>query len=516
MRFFSLLLALLLSLIPLGALPLAAGPCILPVAGEEPMSEVEREQPYRLASNPITLPGYDGLLLRPYNRPEKLHFYEIAGTTYQARARPAPGSNIIDKDIRLVTGGDHFLAGWDGRVLWQLPAGSDQWQEARPGEKWWGTAYDEGTGDFYVGFAAQAPLLRWNGDAFVPTGPMPTASGAVPSPLTEFGLPVAILTLPQAGGTFAVAVDWHDEDRRSLWFRPLGGTWTLVATQQDLNRLTPGLRFPGPFRDADVSEDGQTVRLFSNHQKDASVLLRHGPDGWTLEEAAPYQGWVKHRGSGIRLAWSGELSQDLTERVLLFFERSVPFKPPVLQALDPGTLVPRPVTEVTPKVDVGEKTALNRSSIVEVPGVEPLLVEAETGWMAFEGKGFRTLPGWEANRIGENARISRVGPLVLIQSLNGVFRVTDTLDAELVQTFPEGTSLSATTSITWLEEAALFVVMAANDHAVFTSRDFVSFDRVPSPVPITSAVAALPDRPGMLLVGTDGLYTLEAECPRGG
>lgn len=516
MRVFGLLLAFLLSLTPLGALPLAAGPCILPVTGEEPLTEVELDQPYRLAANPITIPGHGGLLLRPVNRADNLHFYEIAGTTYRARARPAPGSNIIDRDVHLAVGGDYFLPGWDDRVLWQLPAGSDTWQEARPGEEWWGTAYDEGTQDFYVGFAAQAPLLRWDGDAFVPTGPMPTAFGDAPSSLSKFGLPRAILTLPEAGGTFAIAIDRYNEDTRSLWFRPLGGTWTLVATQQDLDRLTPGLRFPGPFRDADVSEDGQTVRLFSKHQKDASVLLRHGPDGWTLEEAAPYQGWVKHRGSGIRLAWSGELSQDLTERVLLFFERSVPFKPPVLQALDPGTLVPRPVTEVTPKVEMGAKTAFNLSRIVDVPGVEPLLVKTETGWMEFDGKGFRTLPGWEADRIGESARISRVGPLVLIQSLKGVFRVTDRLDAELVQTFPEGTQPSATTSVTWLEEAALFVVMAANDRAVFTSRDFVSFDRVPSPVPITSAVAALPDRPGMLLVGTDGLYTLEAECPRGG
>jgi hypothetical protein len=30
------------------------------------------------------------------------------------------------------------------------------------------------------------------------------------------------------------------------------------------------------------------------------------------------------------------------------------------------------------------------------------------------------------------------------------------------------------------------------------------------------AVAALPDRPGMLLVGTGGLYTLEVDCPPGG
>lgn len=68
-------------------------------------------------------------------------------------------------------------------------------------------------------------------------------------------------------------------------------------------------------------------------------------------------------------------------------------------------------------------------------------------------------------------------------------------------------------SIGWLDEAGLFVVVGSQDMAVYTSRDFVSFEKIPSPVPIASAVAALPDRAGMLLVGTDGLYTLDAECP---
>ena len=59
-------------------------------------------------------------------------------------------------------------------------------------------------------------------------------------------------------------------------------------------------------------------------------------------------------------------------------------------------------------------------------------------------------------------------------------------------------------------------MVVSRDDGVYTSKDFASFERVPSPVPITSDVAALPDRAGMLLVGTDGLYTLEAECPPGG
>jgi hypothetical protein len=193
----------------------------------------------------------------------------------------------------------------------------------------------------------------------------------------------------------------------------------------------------------------------------------------------------------------------------------VDFKPPILQALDPGTLVPRPVTEVTPRIEIGARAAFNLSRIVEVPGVEPLLVQTDTGWMAFDGKAFQDLPDLKADRIGETARIFRVGPLKLIQSLKGVFRLTERLEAEPVLTFPEGTSPLPTTSITWLKEAGMFVVVGSRDQAVFTSRDFVSFERVPSPVPITSDVAALPDRPGMLLVGPDGLYTLEAECPQG-
>lgn len=148
MRFFGCLVAFLFSLMPLGALPLAAGSCILPIEGEEPMSEVERDQPYRLATHPITPPGYDGLLLRPLNRPDEPEFYEIGGWDYRRLASSAPGSNIFDGDLRLATGGDRFLAGWDGRVLWHLPSGSDTWEEVRPGETWWGTAFDEGKQDF--------------------------------------------------------------------------------------------------------------------------------------------------------------------------------------------------------------------------------------------------------------------------------------------------------------------------------------------------------------------------------
>lgn len=487
-----------------------AGPCILPVTGEEPMSEVETRQPYRLATNPITLPGYQGLLLRPLNRPSKDHAFQILGTRYEPVPAPAPGSNIFDKDLIQTASGDRFLAGWDNRILWHLPAGSQQWQQVRPGARWWGTAYDDGSEEFYVGFGAKEPLLRWDGTAFVPAGPMPTIFPGETSTHTENGLPIAILTLPGAGGTFAVAVDWFNEKRRSLWFRPTAGDWTLVATQPDLDRLAPGLIFPGPFGDADVSADGTTVRLFAGTQHEATVLLRKGVGGWRLDSAAPIQNWVTHDPSGIRLGWIGQPRQDLTERYLLFFDRPVDPVPPVLHALDPGTLASRPLPGPAPVGEVTGNSIFYLGSIWQIPGVEPLLIRAADGWYTFNGAVLAPLPALAA--VGRHPRVRRLGPLVLIQSSTGLLVLDETLTARRVDSFPHPEP-DGSVMIDHIEASGLFVVTRSTSDTVHISTDFRRFDALAAPSAVTKVVAALPDRPALLLVGEDGLYTLEAECP---
>lgn len=116
---------------------------------------------------------------------------------------------------------------------------------------------------------------------------MPTVYLDATSTIAADALPAAILTLPDAGGTFAIARDLRNDDWRSLWFRPTGGDWTLIADKPALDRLAPGLLFPGTLNDADVSDDGQTVRLFAGHPREASVLLRKAENGWTLSSAAP-------------------------------------------------------------------------------------------------------------------------------------------------------------------------------------------------------------------------------------
>ncbi|MEJ6396271.1 hypothetical protein V8J82_23660, partial [Gymnodinialimonas sp. 2305UL16-5] len=148
-------------------------------------------------------------------------------------------------------------------------------------------AYDTETRDFYVLFRDEVQTLRWNGEALVPAGPLPTVGRDGAAELSERAVPRAILTLAEAGGTFAVGINWRNEDERNLWFRPFDGNWTLIADNTDLERFAPRSRFPGPFGDADVSEDGSFVRLFAGHNRQSTVLLRRGPSGWVLEGALP-------------------------------------------------------------------------------------------------------------------------------------------------------------------------------------------------------------------------------------
>ncbi len=502
-----------LGLMLLHSAPATSGPCILPVQGEEPLSEVEADQPYRLAIDPITLPGYKGLLVRPHNRPDDSNFYEITGHTYRRIATPAPGSTFLDSESLPVSGSGQFLLGWEGRVVWHLPDGSDDWQDAAPGQTWWGYAYDPGAQDLYLSFGPGSPTQRWDGTAFRPAGPMPTVYLDAVSPISADALPAAILTLPKAGGTFAIARELRNEDWRSLWFRPLNGDWTLISDKLALDKLVPGLSYPGPFRDADVSDDGQTVRLFAGHPREASVLLRKTAEGWALNNAAPYQTWVTHRSSGIRLAWIGETRQDLTERFLLFFTRPVTPVPPVLNALDPGTLTPRPISGITPTRSETETGVFYFGSIKDVPGLDPLLVRADDGWRAFDGTTVTAVPALRSDAVGH---ISSVGPLVLLQSREGVSVLDNTLTTRPSTSFPVAEPRISAVGIVHIAAAKLFVVVERHSANVYVSEDFESFRRVESPTPITQLVAPLPDRPGLLLVGADGLYTFEADCPAKG
>ena len=489
--------------------------CVLDVRGDEPVMDVEKRQPFRLAKNPITLPGYDGLLLRPHNRGG---LYEIVGTDYQPLPQPAPGSSFLDLPVYAVRGGWHILLGWNGRIVWGLPPGSNEWQRLEVGERWNLAAYDQGARDLYVTFGRDRPVTRWNGAKFVPSEPMPTVAGSGNAVLSEFDVPLAIRTIPDVGGTLAIGVNWSDERQRSLWFQPPDGEWRLIADQTALAAIDPNLKFPAELDDVDLDPAQRTIRVFTNSAHEAVLLLRRSGDSWTLADAIPGDGWVEHEPSGARLAWIGNSSQDLIER-RLFWSRTIEPKPPVLNVLAPGTLDHEPIEDVLPYGSVHgspePRLVTYFATIEDIQGINPLLVEGADGWYAFDGTSLNALPALRTERVGELARIRRVGPSTLIQSRAGMFLLTDDLEAERVETFPIEQPWPHEIEIAFVEGANMFVVAHRRSGDVYVSTDLEQFARVPTPARIHRIVGSLPDRPGLLLVGADGLYTFEGSCPRG-
>lgn len=150
-------------------------------------------------------------------------------------------------------------------------------------------------------------------------------------------------------------------------------------------------------------------------------------------------------------------------------------------------------------------------STASVDGIAPLLVLSSEGWLAYDGSTFTSLPSLSLDRVGELSRISRIGPLVVVQSASGVFILDDDLNASRVDTFPVERPSSSSAEIAYLEESDLFVVVG--NGTLYVSSGLKNFREIPTKVSIQRIVAPLPDRSALLLVGADGLYTIEGSCP---
>lgn len=496
-------------LVLLGEPAQALDACVLDVSGDEPILDIEVEQPGRLAWHPVTLPGYHGLLLRPLNRGG---LYEIDGTNYREVPEPAPGSNSNEGAPVFVRGGWRMHLGEKG-IIWGMPPSTDEWQQIAPGQRRWHGVYDEGTQDLYVSFAREGPVMRWTGTGFDPAEDLPVLRRDGSSALSTSSVPLAIRTVAGLGGTLAVTQS--NGGPRGLWFRPEGGTWTLVADEVSLKLLQPELRLPAHLDDIDFGQDGRTIRLFASGNWEATLLLKRDGSTWKLVDAVPLEVfWRLHEPSGMRIGWIGRAVQQLEEKTF-FRTRTIKPIPPVLHILSPGTVRPQSVEGIdAPHRFTGDpvpRSVFYFGSTASVDGIAPLFVRSSRGWLAYNGFTFTALPSLSLDRVGELSRISRIGPLVVVQSASGVFILDDDLNASRVDTFPVERPSSSSAEIAYLEESNLFVVVG--NGIVYGSSDLTNFHEIPTKVSIRGIVAPLPDRSALLVVGADGLYTIEGSCP---
>ncbi|WP_417806689.1 hypothetical protein [Thioclava sp.] len=103
-------------------------------------------------------------------------------------------------------------------------------------------------------------------------------------------------------------------------------------------------------------------------------------------------------------------------------------------------------------------------------------------------------------------------PRVLIALIN-IWRVHYNVFDWRPIPFPNEEPYTHKVMVNYLQTAGLFVIVTTGSDTVHVSTDFEHFEPIISQSVMKDAVAPLPDRAALLLVGSDGLYTFEAECP---
>lgn len=216
----ALALAALLGLAPAAA---TAGLCLLPLEGGGPVSEIEREQPWRIISGSGTVPGLPLVLTAPLHRarPDR-QLYTVRGMRYEPLGAEFPRGALWVSQTAARPDGSVY--GWEllGNRLFKLVEGGGVYRPVISSDNILSVAYDAGDDRLY---------LRDGDGLFEVEG-----GAAVPSTI---GLPDLTIdprwrpprpgrsheaTLPRFVPPLGVHLS-GDEAAGQLWLRTSDGAW---------------------------------------------------------------------------------------------------------------------------------------------------------------------------------------------------------------------------------------------------------------------------------------------------
>ena len=476
--------------------------CILPVIGSEPIFQVEERQPYRLARTPVVIPGYTGLIVNAGNRHE---LYEIDGHTYRKIEDEFPHvwGGAYQYGIHILPHGDAIGLGNKPWRIYHLRAGTSDWRPLAGTERYTRAVFDNGSGDLYFKNSEGRLFLRNADGHTAETGPMPSHNG-IKFPLS------AIRTVPELNGTLAIIEAFDDYRKRGneLWFRPFGGDWAMVTVD-----LPDQQSLPKDFGTIEVDKSHHLLRLFHDGWRTPPLLFDIESGHPAFIKTAPAGRWALHPGSETWFGWGGSEYQRLKKSAYMFFKTHITPKPPTAYIIQRGFIEADEIEGLEPPSSI-----LNDAISYDLrPALSaqfgPMLIRTDNGIAAFDGETVREISSLSHDRVGELPKIMNFGDRIITQSEKGVFLLDNSLFAERVDAFPIARPWPHEVSINYLSGAEKYIVVDRETREIFESSDMRDFTRIDTDAKITKFVAALPDRDGALLVGTDMLYTLETRCP---
>lgn len=472
--------------------------CVVPVAGSEPQLPVEFEQPYRIATLPRTVPGFDGMIVEALNRHE---LYKFNGSSLSLMEEDFPHvwGFAFEHGIHIGPDGVDFGFGSRPRVIFRLGHDDSSWKPIEATRGFQHAFFDQGTGDVYWQATFQSPLERINASG---------ASEEADLPVFNSDQTVSIRTIPEINGALALTGPRSSTLRQSssLWFRPFGMDWVRV-----LEDLPEEQRLLHTFQDAQIEVNNSQFRIFPANSAFEPLIFRVSGDELIFVTTLPEGTWEYHSGSQNWIGRIGPWSQS-TKTGLGSWKNKPETRPPQFVVLGPNETMPRLIPDLISQSDtVGEKVFYHPVPI-NIFGEGPVLVHADEGIVVLDGVTLSQIEMLPYEEIGDHPNIQSLGGLTFIQSEFGVFALNDNLSLHRVANFPVEAPWPHEVRIVYVEPWRTYLVIDRRSGDIHVSKDMERFKKIESEKRVTGVVGVLSEPPSVLVIGEDQLYAVVQNC----
>ncbi|NRB36505.1 MAG: hypothetical protein HRU31_17600 [Rhodobacteraceae bacterium] len=472
--------------------------CAVPVAGSEPQLPVEFEQPYRIATSPRTVPGFDGMIVKAANRHE---LYEFNGSslTLVKEDFPHVWGFAFEHGIHVGPDGESFGFGFRPRVIFHFGSNGLSWEPIEATRGYKRAFFDQGVGDAYWQATSSGPLKRIKASGAIEEVDLPVFNG---------NQTVSIRTITEINGALALTGPHSStmQASSSLWFRSLGGEW--IRTSVD---LPDGHRLLPTFQDAKVEVSNGIVRIFPSNTAFEPLIFRFFEDELEFATSLPAGTWEFHTGSQNWIGRIGPWSQS-TKAGLGLWQETPETPQPHFIMLGPDATEPHLIPGLTSQSDLAGEKVFFHPSPITISGDNPVFVHADEGIVVLDSVSLSQIQMLPYKAIGDHPEIESMGSLTLIQSELGIFVLNDNLTLHRVADFPAEAPWPHEVRIDYIEPWQTYFVIDKRSGEIHVSKDMERFTKLESEKQVTGVVGLLPEPTSLLVIGEDQLYAVKQDC----
>lgn len=472
--------------------------CVVPVVGGQAKLPVEFEQPYRIATSPRSVPGFDGLIVKASNRHELYKFNGSSLTLIQDDF-PHVWGFAFEHGIHLGPNGEAFGFGSRPRVIFRLGSDASTWEPIESTRGYKSAFFDQGSGDVYWHAPSSKQLRQIRADGAIEDVELPSFNG---------DQTVSLRTVSEIDGVLSLTGPARStaQSSSSIWFRQLDGDWARVPLE-----LSDGQRLFDTLEGAEIQISNGFIRVFPDSTAYSPLIFRFSEEGLAFESSLPAGIWRYHTPSHNWIGRVGPRSQPKKRRIVLWRETTETL-PPHFLVLGPDETEALLIPGLASQSDVFGDTVFYHPRPITIPDENPVFVRSDKGIVVLDGVRLSERQLLPYEDIGDHLRIKNLGRLNIIQSEKGVFILNDDLSLDKVENFPAESPWPHEVSIEFVDAWQSYLVIDRQSGKIHHSKDIKRFTNVETEERIDGVVGVLPDPASVLLIGEERLLVATKDC----